>query len=156
MSTLVRVGCLTLRAQCVLLTEVPAWSATRRKSLAGVMATGQVGDEDARVLVPEYGGGAPDQPERYRSLENVFRYCGPQGFLGFPIPNPRTAHYYGKEVLKQGPSFIARHRIWKTENRLGDEDAGVTDHSAFCEALDCLYCYDQLDGTNLASVERIC
>ena len=155
-SALVKLGATMVRAECILVAGAPSWCDYRRKMLVHLLKVAPSEDEGARVLAPEFGGGAPDQPERYRSLENAFRHCKPQEFADFPIPNPRTAHYYGKDVLKQGISFISRHRTWRTENRLGEEDAGVVDHSVFCEVLDYLYCYDQLDGTNLACAERIC
>ena len=63
--------------------------------------------------------------------------------------------YVLDEVVKLARSMKARHRMWKTDNKLNDDDAGVYAHCVMSEILDYWIEFDQYDITNSAAAERV-
>ncbi len=71
------------------------------------------------------------------------------------LDGPRTVVYCAKEVARTGAPPMMRFRQWKTENRLGDEDAGVDFCEVAAEVMELAVCRDQLNIGNLLCFERL-
>jgi hypothetical protein len=68
---------------------------------------------------------------------------------------PRTTLYCAKEMARTGGPPTMRFRQWKSENRVGDEDAGVDFLEVCHEVLELAITRDQLNIGNLLCFERL-
>ncbi len=151
------------RAEAVKVADIPTFAERVKAELLAAVGSATSApakpDEeglDARALGIRMDGGSTAVPERFRSLHNALAACEPEEFEDWPLDQPRTTLWCGKETLKAGPSYTGRHNKWRIDNKLGEDDPGVNEHEVISEAFDLFFSYDQVDGSNLAGMERLC
>ena len=156
---LVKVDGMIVRAKAVKVEDGVKWSEERRSFLkdrlglaAGAGPTTEPAFlEDARTLPVLYDA----RGERGRAFASGVSVLDPQIFEDWPYDPPRTALYYAKEIGKLGFGPVARHEKWMIDNKLTQDDVGVSEHEVGSEILETLLAYDQVDISNLAGVERL-
>jgi hypothetical protein len=107
--------------------------------------------EDARTLSVKYDA----RGERGRAFNDGVNSMDPQVYEDWPLEPPRTCLYYVQQIAKLGYGPTARHEKWKGDNKLGLDDAGVTEHEIGSEILELATTYDQLDLSNCVCFERL-
>jgi hypothetical protein len=60
-----------------------------------------------------------------------------------------------KYIAKYGGSPLGRHTTWLREAKIDDSDPAAFAHEVLSEFFELLLCYDMLDASNLACVERL-
>ena len=60
-----------------------------------------------------------------------------------------------EEIAKQAGGPAQRHITWKHENKLQEEEHNAVTHEMLSEILELAMTYDQLDVSNLASMEAL-
>jgi hypothetical protein len=156
---LMRVDGMIVRAKAVKIEEGVKWSEERRAFLRDRLglAAGTAPEteptflEDARTLSVAYDA----RGERGRSFVSGVAALDPQIYDDWPYDPPRTTLYYAKEIGKLGFGPVARHEKWMIDNKLTQDDVGVSEHEVGSEILETLLSYDQVDISNLAGVERL-
>ncbi len=148
------VGGDVVRGRRVLVVEAPAWVDARVRSLRQLVGVGDAPDAsrlgDARALKDNYDV----RGDRGRSFVEGVGELDPQVLEHCFWGLPRSTLYYAKEVANLGYGPVARHEKWVVDNKLTQDVAGVAEHEVGFEILEVLVCYDQVDVSNLATVER--
>ena len=91
---------------------------------------------------------------RYRSTRSASDQAAEVIFPDLPIEGPRTASWMLKETGKLNIDPTSRHQTWKHENGLKEEQKVCYTHEMLSDILELALTYDQLDGSNLASIEQ--
>ncbi|CAK0818925.1 unnamed protein product, partial [Prorocentrum cordatum] len=117
-----------------------------------VRAPGVSSSEDARTLpVLRYSAG-----RRFRDMKSVANSSEMCAFDDWVLEGPSTALYLVKEIAKQAAGPLQRHSTWKHENKLQDDEHNAVTHEMLSEILELATTFDQLDVSNLASMESLC
>ncbi|CAK0855216.1 unnamed protein product, partial [Prorocentrum cordatum] len=117
-----------------------------------VRAPGVSSAEDARTL-PVLRDSAGRRFRDMKSVANSSEMCA---FDDWVLEGPRTALYLVKEIAKQAAGPLQRHSTWKHENKLQDDEHNAVTREMLSEILELATTFDQLDVSNLASMESLC
>ena len=74
----------------------------------------------------------------------------------FIVKGPRTVLWVLRFMKENGGTPIGRHARFKTDAGLKPDDAGVVMHASLCKILQIAATSDQLDASNLGSMELVC
>jgi hypothetical protein len=107
------------------------------------------GTGDARLL-PIAARDGRRVPRLWREVCDAARVSV---FEDWDVPGPRTVRWCIDFINRRGGGPEDHHKWWKTSNRLFDDQWGVAEHGAVMKSLRHAGCLDQLDLTNLASIE---
>ena len=107
--------------------------------------------EDARTLAILRDSAG----RRFRTLRSVTEAAEKSEFEDWILSGPRTTLYVVTEIAKQSGGPVQRHTTWKHENKLNDEEHSVVAHEMLSEILELACTYDQVDVSNLASMEAL-
>ncbi len=107
---------------------------------------------DARLLeVREDARG-----RRHRDWASGALAAEPVEIANFAVDGPRSAKWVLDFVARVSPAGAeSYHRWWRTVTKLTMADWGVPEHAQLCRYLDLAVMYDQVDASNLASLEAI-
>ncbi|CAK0856813.1 unnamed protein product [Prorocentrum cordatum] len=107
--------------------------------------------EDARTLAIRRDTAG----RRLRDLNGVAETADNIEFEDWVLSRPRTALSVVTEISKQSGGPVQRRTIWKPENEQNDEEHIVVAHEMLSEILALACTYDQMDVSNLASMEAL-
>ena len=105
--------------------------------------------EDARTLPIRFDADG----SQYREYRDAVSRCTPSDIPRFVVQGPRTAAWVMRFIGENGGTPLGRHTKFKADARLGSSDAGCSAHEHSCKLLQTALAVDQLDGSNLVSVE---
>jgi hypothetical protein len=103
---------------------------------------------DCRVLRIKTRHGA-----RCRSWQELCEDIAKQAFAGFPLTGPRTTPFCVEYLNRQPGGAADRHQLWAQLAKVSPSDWGVAEHATILEAIKLAGSYDQMDVSNLASIE---
>ena len=93
--------------------------------------------------------------KRLRELRSAYDNLSQEVWDDFPITGPRTFMWAVQHMMVHGGSCAGWHQRWKAECKLTTQDPGVDSHELCCQTIQDMLTYDQLNGGNLASGERL-
>ncbi|CAK0795418.1 unnamed protein product [Prorocentrum cordatum] len=88
-----------------------------------------------------------------RTLRSVSEAVDRCEFEDWALAEPRTTLYVISEIAKQSGGPVQRHTTWKHENKLNDDEHSAVAHEMLSDILELACAYDQVDVSNLASME---
>ena len=165
-----------VRAECMDVTEVFEWKASRLALLRDLLKLPVVGDGTAVGFGDFTPGGtcAKDKPQdgvpndarifgvhfnhtgkAYRSYAEAVELLGEDPIVGWDITGPRTYRFCAMELAKTGMGAVARSQKWRHENGISTQDAVGLVHELLSEIEEIGLCKDQLDLSNLQCFERL-
>ena len=106
---------------------------------------------DARVLVISRN----TDGERAKDFREVVKQCTQTEWSHWPLTGPQTTRWVVRFLLEADGGPRARHTCWKRGAALKPADAGVLEHELAPRALQLAAEYDQLNVTELASMELL-
>ena len=93
--------------------------------------------------------------QRHRPFSEAARLLVEMPFADWPIDGPRTLIWVVLFILRVAGTPLAWHQKFRTDGDLDDDEPGVGNHEMMCRLLEIGLCYDQLHGSNLASMELV-
>ena len=93
--------------------------------------------------------------QRHRPFSEAARLLVEMPFADWPIDGPRTLLWVVLFILRVAGTPLAWHQKFRTDGDLDDDEPGVGNHEMMCRLLEIGLCYDQLHGSNLASMELV-
>ena len=111
-----------------------------------------MGGEDARTLSVLYTA----EGEQYREFSSAVEAMSETKMENFIVKGPRTVLWVLRFMKENGGTPLGRHARFKTDAGLKPDDAGVVMHASLCKILQVACTSDQLDASNLGSMELVC
>ena len=110
----------------------------------------QAGDARTLPLLFERDG------SQYREFRSAVELSQEETIPKFVVKGPRTTAWVLRFLLENGGAPLGRHSKFKADANLNAGDPGVAMHSSLCKILQAAVTVDQLDVSNLASLELVC
>lgn len=107
--------------------------------------------EDVRTLEVKYGLSG----ERLRNFREAIHEMQVCDFEDFPF-EPRTTYEYMKAIASISESATAQHHMWIGSSKIAEGDRSCFEDEVLARVLDLAVTYDNLNVTNLASMELVC
>ena len=93
--------------------------------------------------------------KRHRSFASAVALLATISWADWPVPGPRTVHWVAVFMLENGGSALGHHVQWRSLIQLALDDIIVSTHLEFSKIFETALCYDQLEISNLASLELV-
>lgn len=124
-----------------------------KSRLGGKPAFGDndAGSEDARTCSILYDKSG----ERFREFRGGANLLEENEIPQWPLDGPRAVRWLMKYIAKYGGSPLGRHTKWLREAKIDDSDPAAFVHEVLSEFFELLLCYNMLDASSLACVERL-
>ena len=106
---------------------------------------------DARVL----GVARTSDGMRHRDFRDAVAKLSQSDWDSWPINGPRTFLWCCRFIAEGDMHPRARHLRWKAAANISGSDAGVAEHEMIMRIVELALCYDQLQGSELASMEML-
>ena len=106
---------------------------------------------DARVLKVRYDA----NNVCFREFRDSVEQCSEFVWSDFAVNGPRTLLWVLRFCLTNGGSPTGMHHQWRHLGKLTSNDVGVSQHETLCKIIELGVCYDQLNGSELASFETV-
>lgn len=114
-------------------------------------APAAVGD-DFRTLAVSYD----QEGKRHKEFRDAVKAMRQQPWPDWVVPGPCTVLWCAAFMLENGGSAVGHHIAFRSACRLGLDDPAMLLHSELSKIFQTALCYDQVDASNLASMELIC
>ena len=107
---------------------------------------------DARVMVPLV---YDTEGKRFREFGDAVRHMRQEAVVEFPITGDRSTGWLLRYITEHGGTPDGRHTKWAAEQKVEKDSAAYHIHDLLGLALELGATFDQLDLTNLASMEVV-
>jgi len=120
---------------------------------AAAAAAPPAGGGDLRTIATAYD----TLGQRHREFRDSVQLMRPTAFPDCPVLGPSTYHWVANYQVENGGSPLGHHLAWKGAlgASVSPDDPIVTMHYEFSKIMQVAQSYDQLDGSNLASLELV-
>ena len=108
--------------------------------------------DDFRTLAVSYD----QEGRRHKEFRDAVRAMRQQTWPDWVVPGPCTVLWCANHMLENGGSAVGHHIAFRSACRLGLDDPIMLLHSEMSKIFQTALCYDQLDASNIASLELIC
>ena len=96
------------------------------------------------------------QGSRFREYREAVLKLTESPWPDWPVPGPRTTLWLCRFFLENGGSPLAWFSKFRHDGGLAFSDEGIEELERSCRYLQSLLCYDQVNASELASVELLC
>ena len=93
--------------------------------------------------------------KRWGNFQSMIDHLAPEDMPDWPLEGERTAEWLCSFIVQHGPTPDARHTKWASEQGVGADTMGYILHDLIGYILELALSYDQLDISNLASMEMV-